>query len=97
MRSPGRNAFQMRLVEIAGPPDDIGAVTGEMDHVLAGTAACLQHVAGLTRQELLQHCPDRRMVAVECRRIEAAVRLDRAAILAEFDDIFSHHTPLPKL
>jgi hypothetical protein len=34
------------------------------------------------------------MVAVECRRIEATVRLDRAAILAEFDDIFSHNTLL---
>jgi hypothetical protein len=33
------------------------------------------------------------MVAVECRSVEAAVRLDRAAILAEFDDIFSHNAP----
>jgi hypothetical protein len=37
------------------------------------------------------------MVAVECRRIETSVRLDRAAILAEFDDIFSHHTLLAML
>jgi len=41
----------------------------------------------------LQYLPDRLMVAVECRSVEAAVRLDRAAILAEFDDIFSHNAP----
>jgi len=30
------------------------------------------------------------MIAMESRRIETAIRLDRAAILAEFDHIFRH-------
>jgi hypothetical protein len=33
------------------------------------------------------------MVAVECGCVEAAVWLDRPAILAEFDDVFSHGFP----
>jgi hypothetical protein len=30
------------------------------------------------------------MIAMERRRVETTVRLDRPAILAEFDDIFRH-------
>ena len=63
--------------------------------MLAGAAAGLQHVAGFAGEELLQHRPDRRMVAVERRRIEPAVGLDRPAILAEFHDIFRHRALLP--
>ena len=58
--------------------------------MLAGAAAGLDHVAGFPGEELLQHGPDRLMVAVECRRVEPAVGFDRPAILAEFNDIFSH-------
>ena len=61
-----------------------------MHDVLAGAAAGLQHVAGFAGEELLQHRPDRLVVAMERGRIEPAVRLDRPAILAEFDDIFRH-------
>src|SRR5437588_12856078 len=93
MRPPGRDAFEMRLVEIARPPDDVRRLAGEIDDMLPGAAAGLHHVAGLTHQEFLQHRPDRCMVAVECSCVEAAVRLDRPAILAEFDDIFSHGFP----
>ena len=90
MRAPRRDAFQMRLVEIARPPDDVGRVAGEMHHMLAGAAAGLQHVAGFAGEEFLQHRPDRRMVAVERRRVEPAVGFDRPAILAEFHHILSH-------
>ena len=65
-----------------------------MHHMLSGAAAGLQHVAGFTGEELLQHRPDRRMVAVERRGIEPAVRLDRPAILAEFHHKLSHDTLL---
>src|SRR5437879_1156728 len=57
MRPPGGNAFQVRIVEIARPPDDVGAVTGKMHHVLAGAAAGFQHVAALACEEFLQDRP----------------------------------------
>ena len=65
-------------------------MAGEIDHVLAGAAAGLNHVAGFAGKKLLQHGPDRLMVAVKCRRVEAAVGFDRPAVLTEFNDIFSH-------
>ena len=61
-----------------------------MDHMLAGAAAGLDHVAGFAGKKLLQYRPDRLMVAVKRRRVETAVRLDRPAVLAEFHDKFSH-------
>ena len=93
MLAPCRDAFEMRLVEIARPPDDVRRVTGEIDDMLPSAATGLHHVAGLAPQEFLQHRPDRCMVAMECGCVEAAVCLDRPAILAEFDDIFSHGFP----
>ena len=65
-------------------------MTGEIHHMLAGTAAGLDHVAGLVREIALQYRPDRLMVAVERGRVEAPVGLDPPAILAKFHDIFSH-------
>ena len=65
-------------------------MAGEIDHMLAGAAAGLDHVAGFAGEKSLQHRPDRLMVAVKRRRIETAVGLDRPAILAEFHDILSH-------
>ena len=62
----------------------------EIHHMLAGAAADLDHIPGFSGQEALQHRPDRLMIAVKCRRVEAAVRLNRPAILAEFNDIVSH-------
>src|SRR5712692_3560200 len=94
MRPPRIDAFQMLLVEIARPPGDFRGTAGEIDHMLAGTAAGLDHVAGFPVEKRLQHRPDRPMIAVKRRRVEATVRLDRPAILAEFDDMLSHHTPL---
>src|SRR6267378_5492756 len=93
MRPPGIDALQMLRVEIAGPPDDFGGAAGEIDHVLAGAAAGLDHIAGFSGKEWLQHRPDRAMIAVKRRCIEAAVRFDRPAVLAEFDDIVSHNIP----
>jgi hypothetical protein len=80
----------MLLVEIARPPDDIGGMAGEIDHMLAGAAAGLDHIAGFPGKEGLQYRPDRLVVAVIRRRIKAAVRLDRPAVLAEFHHILSH-------
>ena len=85
MGTPRLDALQMRFIEIARPPGDAGRMTGEIVHdVLAGAAAGFQHVAGLAVEELFQHSPDRRMVAVEGRGIEPAVRLDGPAVLARF-------------
>jgi len=61
-----------------------------MHRMLAGAAAGLQHVAGFAVKIPLQHGPDRLMVAMKRLRIKPAVRLDGAAILAEFDDILRH-------
>jgi sulfur-oxidizing protein SoxX len=58
--------------------------------MLAGAAAGFDHVTGFAGEEWLHHRPDCPMVAVKRRRIEATVRRDRPAILAEFHDIFSH-------
>ena len=63
----------------------------KMHDMLAGAAAGLQHVPRFAREESLQHRPDRRVVAVECRRIEPAVGLDRPAVPAEFHHIFGHY------
>jgi hypothetical protein len=65
MRAPRRDAFQMRLGEIARPPDDTGTMVREMHHMLAGAAAGFQHVAGLAGEEGLQHRPDRRVIAMK--------------------------------
>jgi hypothetical protein len=67
-------------------------MAGEIHRVLAGAAAGLEHVTGFTGKEALQHLPDGLMIAVKGRSIEAAVGLDRPAVLAEFNDIFSHDT-----
>src|ERR1700716_4700417 len=71
-------------------------MTGEIDHVLAGAAAGLKHRAGFPRKARLQHVSDRLMIAVERRRVETAVGFDRPSVLAEFHDIFSHQTLLPR-
>ena len=59
-----------------------------MHHMLSGAAAGLQHVAGFAREKFFQHLPDRLIVAVERRRIEAAVRT--GAVAAEFSRMLSH-------
>src|SRR2546423_4634733 len=82
----------MLLVEIARPPGDFRTMAGELGYMLAGAAAGFQHVAGFSGKELLQHRPDRLMVAVKRRRVEPTAGFDRPSILAEFHDIFSHLT-----
>src|ERR1700722_10522131 len=92
MRPPRHDAFKMLIVEIAWPPGDFRNMAGEIHHVLAGAAAGLDHVPGFPGKEALQHLPDGLMIAVKGRSIEAAVGLDRPAVLAEFNDIFCHDT-----
>ena len=41
--------------------------------MLAGAAAGLHHVAGFPGKETLKYRPDRLVIAMECRRVEAAV------------------------
>src|SRR4051794_23756771 len=90
MPPPGIYAFQMLIVEIARPPDDLRTAGSKIDHMLAGAATCFENVAGLAVQEALEHRPDRLVIAVKRRCIQAAIRLDRPAVFAELHDIFSH-------
>src|SRR5665213_2122552 len=90
MHAPRRDALEMLRVGIARPPDDVRGLARKVDHVLAGAAAGLQDVAGFAGEELLQFSPDRLMVAVECRGIETAIRLDPLAIFSEFHDKLRH-------
>src|ERR1700712_1613095 len=94
MFQPGCDTGEMALVIIARPPCDLRRVRCEMHHVLAGAATGLQHIAGFAGEECLQHRPDRPMVAVERRRVQPPIGLDRPAILAEFDYKFRHRTLL---
>ncbi|MGY3032015.1 hypothetical protein ACVIIV_001185 [Bradyrhizobium sp. USDA 4354] len=90
------DALEVALVEVARPPDQVGCVAGEMNHMLAGSTAELHHVAGSTGQMLFQRRPNRFVIAVEGRRVEPAIRLDPSAVPAKFDDIFSQVTS-PKM
>src|SRR5882757_4287081 len=90
MHPPRIDAFQVQLIEVARPPNDIAGMAGEIDHMLAGAAAGFHHVTGFSGQEFPQRLPYRPMVAVKRRRVETTVRLDRPAVLAEFHRIFSH-------
>jgi hypothetical protein len=69
----------------------------KLDGMLTGAAADLQHVAAASRQQAREHREDRLVIAVEGRRIEAAVgcRRQRTA-LAEFSDV-AGHDPLNQL
>src|SRR5579863_3521059 len=87
MQPPGFDALKMAFVGIARPPGDPGKLAGKCDDVLAGTAADLDHIAGLPGQKVLQYVKNGLMVAVKGRRVEPTVRLAAAAILAKFDDI----------
>ena len=70
-------------------------MAGKVHYVLAGAAAGLQDVAGSTGEEFFQYRPDRHMVAMERRRIEPAVGLDRPAILAKLNHKLGHrHSPV---
>src|SRR5689334_21903732 len=90
MGAPGLDAPKMLLIEVARPPRDFGHMPREVDRVLPGAAADFNNVTIFRRQVSLQHASDGLVVAVVCRRVETAVRLDRPPVLAEFDEIFSH-------
>ena len=64
-------------------------MAGEMDHVLAGSTADLDHVARPSGEVFFERGPERLVIAMERRRIEAAVGLDPPAVPAKFNDIFS--------
>jgi hypothetical protein len=64
-------------------------MAGEMDHVLAGSAADLDHVARTPGEVLFKRRPERLVIAVKGRRVEPAVGFDPTAVPAKFDDIFS--------
>ncbi len=68
----------------------------KIHHMLAGAAANFNHISGFSSQDALQHGPDRLMIAVKGRRVEAAVRFNRPAVFTELDDIVSHDI-LPEL
>src|SRR5450631_69321 len=97
MGPPRRDALEMLLVEIARPPDDFGRMPCEIHHVLAGATAGFHDVAGFAVKEWQQYGADRLMVAMKGRRVEAAIRLDRPPVLAEFDNIFSHASRSPEI
>jgi len=65
-------------------------MTGEMNHVLAGSTANLNDVPAPSGEVFLQDRRDWLVVAMECRRVETTVRLDPATVPAKFDHIFSH-------
>jgi hypothetical protein len=90
MRPPGIDAAKMLRVEIARPPGDIGTMAGEMNHVLAGAAAGLDHVACFAGKKLPQYSPDHLMITVKRRSIETAVGLNPSAIPAELHDKLRH-------
>ena len=92
MRAPGLDAPDVPLVQVARPPDEIGRVSGEMDHVLAGSTADLDDVAGAIGEISFQRRPERLVIAMKRRRVQPAIRLDPAAVPAKFDDIFSQLT-----
>src|SRR3954447_17099282 len=92
MHAPCLDALHMALVEIARPPDEIRRLAGELDHVLAGSTADLDHVPDAAGEMLLQSRPDRLVIPVKSRCIETAVGLDAPAVPAEFNDIVSQLT-----
>jgi hypothetical protein len=67
-------------------------MTGEIDHVLAGSTADLDHVARPPGEMLCERRPERLVIAMEGGRIETAVGFDPPAVPAKFNDIFSQFT-----
>jgi hypothetical protein len=71
-------------------------MAGEIHRVLTRSAATFHHVTGFSLKAPPQHRPDRLMIAVKGRRIEAAIGLGRPRVPTEFDDMVSHHQ-LPRI
>ena len=68
-------------------------MTGEVNHVLAGSTADLDHVSRPVGEMPAQHRPERRVIAMEGRRIQPTVGLDPAAVPAEFGHVLSQLEP----
>src|SRR6186713_293420 len=92
MNAPGLDALEVALVEIARPPDQVGRMLREMDHMLAGSAAELDDVPGQAGEMLVQRRPERLVIAMKCGRIEPPIGLHPPAVPAKFNDILSQLT-----
>src|SRR5262245_14075670 len=90
MGAPRGNALEMRIVDIARPPVNPRHPSGECSCVLTGATADLKEIAALRRKKPADRCPDRLMVAMKGRRVEAAIGLRRRSRLAVLDDEFWH-------
>jgi hypothetical protein len=83
VRTPGRDAFQMRFDVIARPPDQVRGPAGKFDDVAASPAPDLEHIAFLLVEKRCEPFPDRFTIAMEGGRIEPAIRLRSHSALAE--------------
>src|SRR5262249_32678102 len=64
--------------------------TRKLRRVLAGAAADLQHVAGLCRQEIGHRRPDRVVIAVKSRTVQAAIGRGGIGVSPVLDDESDH-------
>src|SRR5262245_33004984 len=90
MGAPCGNALEVRIVNIARPPVDPRHPSGKCSCVLTGATADLKETAALRQKKPADRRPDRLMVAVKSRRVEAAIGLRRRSRLAVLDDEFWH-------
>src|SRR6476646_11235473 len=80
----------MRVIYVARPPAEVLRPARELRHVLAGSAADLQHGASLLRKEIRHRRPDRLVIAVESRTVQPAIGRGRIGISPVLDDEFDH-------
>lgn len=71
-------------------------MAGEMNHVLAGSTADLDHIARSPGKMLVERGPERLVIAVKRRRVEATVGLDPAAVPSKLNSVSSQLTS-PKI
>src|ERR1039458_4868829 len=90
MLSPGGDAVEMRLDNVARPPDQVRRPAREFNGVLPGTAAEFQYVPGLVAQKADNRRPDGGMVTLKGPRIQPSVGRCWRAGLSEVDDEFCH-------
>ena len=88
--SPSGDAFQMRVIYVARPPIEVLRSTRKLCHMLAGTAADFQHVAGLPGQEIRHRRPDRVVIAVESRTVQPTIGGGWIGISPVLDDESDH-------
>src|SRR5215471_16906897 len=88
--APRGDAFEVLVIDVARPPRDVRRRLGESNRVLPGSAAELEAVAAAALQKRIQRRPDRRVIAMEGRRVESTISFWGPADLAEFDDVLRH-------